>query len=289
MPEKSHGQRSLAGYSPWGCKGWDTAGQPGTHFTSTTTLAIVSPWSTSCLNLLLNCGCDSGNLLTVEFPFLRRHTQKAILFILTTVLSLDNSSSRLFSFLKISQVIKGSDYFGTSLSRPKPSSVSPPSEEEVGGTSLSRIARGRLRDPVTSGEMMPGARGGLSRVAVIPISTSWWRTLSARSGGLLGSHRSPAPCVFSGQCCNPGHKELGCGLLPSRPSWSQGISLMKATPGNFLGCGGSNHCPQGNCGDLMGLHRTIGPGVRELWLAPGSWSQLPRLHTAQVWCHLTSH
>lgn len=70
----------------------------------------------------------------MEFPFLQRHTQKAILFILTTVLSLDNSSSRLFYFLKISQVIKGSDYFGTSLSYPKLSSFSPPSEEEVGGT-----------------------------------------------------------------------------------------------------------------------------------------------------------
>ena len=24
LPGKSHGQRSLAGYSPWGCKEWDT-------------------------------------------------------------------------------------------------------------------------------------------------------------------------------------------------------------------------------------------------------------------------
>ena len=24
LPEESHGQRSLAGYSPWGCKVWDT-------------------------------------------------------------------------------------------------------------------------------------------------------------------------------------------------------------------------------------------------------------------------
>ena len=23
VPEKFHGQRSLAGYSPWGCKEWD--------------------------------------------------------------------------------------------------------------------------------------------------------------------------------------------------------------------------------------------------------------------------
>ena len=104
------------------------------HFMSTLTLAIASPWSTSCLSLLLSCGCNSGNLFIVEFPFLRRRTQKAILFILTTVLSLDNSSSTLFYFLKISHVIKGSDYFGTSLSHPKPSSSSPPAEEEVGGT-----------------------------------------------------------------------------------------------------------------------------------------------------------
>ena len=118
------------GYSPWGCKGWDTIEQLGTHFTSTPTLTITSPGSTSCLNLFLSCGCDSGNLFIVEFPFLWRHTQKAILFILTTVLSLDNSSSRLFYFLKISQVIKGSEYFGTSLSCPKPTlslSLSPSS------------------------------------------------------------------------------------------------------------------------------------------------------------------
>lgn len=38
----------------------------------------------------------------------------------------------------------------------------------------------------------------------------------------------------------------------------------------------------------MGLHRTMGPGVRELWLVPGSWLQLPKLHTPQVWCHFTS-
>lgn len=70
-------------------------------------------------------------------------------------------------------------------------------------------------------------------------------SLPPRSGGLLGSHRSPIPCYFSGQCCNPGsppvvsvgYKELGCGLLPSRPSWSQGTSLMKATPGNFPAVG----------------------------------------------------
>ena len=24
MPGESHGQRSLVGYSPWGCKEWDT-------------------------------------------------------------------------------------------------------------------------------------------------------------------------------------------------------------------------------------------------------------------------
>lgn len=157
------------------------------------------------------------------------------------------------------------------------------------GTSLSRIGRGRLRDPVTSGEMMPGARGGLSRVTVCHPHLHQLVAHSLRTlWGLLGSHRSPIPCYFSGQCCNPGHKELGCGLLPSRPSWSQGTSLMKATPGNFPGCGGSNHRPQGNCGDLMRLHRTTGPGVREPRLAPGSWSQLPRLHTAQAWCHFTS-
>ena len=27
LPEKSHGQRSLVGYSPWGCKELDTAEQ----------------------------------------------------------------------------------------------------------------------------------------------------------------------------------------------------------------------------------------------------------------------
>ena len=53
-------------------------------------------------------------------------------------------------------------------------------------------------------------------------------------------------------------------------------------------CGGNNPCPPGNCGGLLGLHRTIGPGGRELWLAPGSWLQLPRLHTAHIWCHFTS-
>ena len=25
LPGESHGQRSLAGYSPWGCKEWDTS------------------------------------------------------------------------------------------------------------------------------------------------------------------------------------------------------------------------------------------------------------------------
>ena len=31
--EKSHGQRSLTGYSPWGCKEMDTAEQLSTHMT----------------------------------------------------------------------------------------------------------------------------------------------------------------------------------------------------------------------------------------------------------------
>ena len=60
--------------------------QLSTHIMFTPTLAITSPRSTSFLKLLLNCGCDSGNLFIVEFPFLQRHTQEAILFILTTVL-----------------------------------------------------------------------------------------------------------------------------------------------------------------------------------------------------------
>ena len=30
LPEKFHGQRSLAGYSPWGCKESDTTEQPST-------------------------------------------------------------------------------------------------------------------------------------------------------------------------------------------------------------------------------------------------------------------
>ena len=31
LPGESHGQRRLAGYSPWGCKESDTANQLGTH------------------------------------------------------------------------------------------------------------------------------------------------------------------------------------------------------------------------------------------------------------------
>ena len=31
LPGESHRQWSLAGYSPWGPKAWDTAEQPGTH------------------------------------------------------------------------------------------------------------------------------------------------------------------------------------------------------------------------------------------------------------------
>ena len=32
MPEKSHGRRSLVGYSPWGRKEWDTTEQLHFHF-----------------------------------------------------------------------------------------------------------------------------------------------------------------------------------------------------------------------------------------------------------------
>ena len=28
MPGEPHGQRSLAGYSPWGCREWDAIGRP---------------------------------------------------------------------------------------------------------------------------------------------------------------------------------------------------------------------------------------------------------------------
>ena len=38
LPEKCHGQRSLVGYSPWGCKESDTTEQ--LHFTSLQTLMI---------------------------------------------------------------------------------------------------------------------------------------------------------------------------------------------------------------------------------------------------------
>ena len=31
MPEKAHGQRSLAGYCPWGCKEWDMTEHTGVH------------------------------------------------------------------------------------------------------------------------------------------------------------------------------------------------------------------------------------------------------------------
>ena len=34
LPGKSHWQRSLAGWSPWGCRGSDTTEQPGTQKTS---------------------------------------------------------------------------------------------------------------------------------------------------------------------------------------------------------------------------------------------------------------
>lgn len=91
---------------------------------------------------------------------------------------------------------------------------------------------------------MPGARGGLSRVTVIPSPTTWWRTLCTLRGAPW-LPPLPYPGYFSGQCCKlgspaivpVGHKELGRGLLPSRPSWSQGTSLMKATPGNFRAVG----------------------------------------------------
>ena len=36
LPGKSHGQRSLAGYSPWGCKGSDTTEQMSAHTHSMT-------------------------------------------------------------------------------------------------------------------------------------------------------------------------------------------------------------------------------------------------------------
>ena len=32
LPGKSHGRRSLVGYSPWGRKEWDTAERPHFHF-----------------------------------------------------------------------------------------------------------------------------------------------------------------------------------------------------------------------------------------------------------------
>ena len=40
LPGESHGQRSLGGYSPWGCKGSDTTEQlPLSHFHKVTSVA----------------------------------------------------------------------------------------------------------------------------------------------------------------------------------------------------------------------------------------------------------
>ena len=42
LPGKSHGQRSLAAYSPWGCKGWDTAKHTKQHLDYIRHLNVIS-------------------------------------------------------------------------------------------------------------------------------------------------------------------------------------------------------------------------------------------------------
>ena len=55
LPGKFHRQRSLAGYSPWGCKGSDM-----TEHTPTHTMSL--PWRDSCIQSRLSGPLSSGNI-----------------------------------------------------------------------------------------------------------------------------------------------------------------------------------------------------------------------------------
>ena len=43
LPGESHGQRSLAGYRPWGCKEWDAAEHAHTQFVSSNPQLLIYP------------------------------------------------------------------------------------------------------------------------------------------------------------------------------------------------------------------------------------------------------
>ena len=43
LPGESHGQRSLAGYRPWGCKEWDAAEHAHTQFVSSNPRLLIYP------------------------------------------------------------------------------------------------------------------------------------------------------------------------------------------------------------------------------------------------------
>ena len=90
LPGKSHGQRSLVGYSPWGCKELDTPEQIHSllWYTVTTRLFVIREWGNLC----------SRDIRLIEFKETLRNKNKVI----RTLLCLFNVTCINFNCMKIS-------------------------------------------------------------------------------------------------------------------------------------------------------------------------------------------
>ena len=71
MPGKSHGRRSLVGYSPWGCKESDTA-ERLLFFTAVFILQLWHPYMTTGKTLCLTRRISFGKVMSLLFNMLSR-------------------------------------------------------------------------------------------------------------------------------------------------------------------------------------------------------------------------